>query len=375
MPSRVYVSSTYADLKEQRAIVCDVLARMRYVPIAMEDYVARDARVTDECLRDVAECEIYLGILAWRYGHVPADDNPQGLSITELEYRQAERLRKPRLVFMLDPGAQWSNEFRDSATGEGHAGIDITRFRESVSRDRMPGVFATIQDLALNAAAALHLQAVDARTRVLSADLASASCLTLQSSARSEIVENIKRAITENAKTDVIKINLGHGESWWSTRLHLLAALCADYTNVRQLLFESNGYRFVGMCAPSQARRLLARAFPAVEMAYRDSMLAPQRVSFDPVDDVDKVVDNFSAKMDSMGGEPAVKQWVPPHVVGSWPEVTLPVLDIGESPVTPSVLSALVQRDDPFVVLVRRGVVQQVVDRAALATRIAVAAP
>jgi hypothetical protein len=108
MPSRVYVSSTYADLKEQRAIVCDVLARMRYIPIAMEDYVARDARVRDECLRDVAECEIYLGILAWRYGHVPADDNPQGLSITELEYHQAERLQKPRLIFMLDPGAQWS---------------------------------------------------------------------------------------------------------------------------------------------------------------------------------------------------------------------------------------------------------------------------
>jgi hypothetical protein len=191
---------------------------------------------------------------------------------------------------------------------------------------------------------------------------------------RPEIVDNVKRAIKENNKTDVIKINLGHGESWWSTRLHLLAALCADYTNVRQLLFEADNSSFVGMCTPAQTRRLLARTFPSVETAYRGSLPSPEEVAFDPADDVDKVVERFSAKMDEMGGEPAVQRWVPPHVVKGWPDASVPMLELSDAPITSDLLDVVVQRDQPFVVLVRRGIVQQVVDRSALATRMATAA-
>lgn len=371
MPGRVYVSSTFADLKEHRDAVCDVLTKMRHTPVAMESYVARDARVKDECLNDVTNCEIYLGIFARRYGHVPELDNPERLSITELEYRHAKALNKPRLLFCLDGAAPWPREFTDSSTGAGRAGADVARLRDDISRDRMPGVFATVQDLAVNAAAALHLRAVDARTRALSADLAAASCLTLQSSMKPEIVENVKRAIRENSQTDVIKINLGHGESWWSTRLHLLAALCADYTDVRHLLFEADEYLFVGMCPPAQARRLLARAFPQVETAYRESIPSPEDVGFDPADEVDKVVERFSAAMDRMGGERSVQRWVAPHVVRAWPGASLPMLEMNDSPVTPALLDLVVQRAHPFVVLARRGIVQQVVDRAALATRMA----
>ena len=72
----------------------------------------------------------------------------------------------------------------------------------------------------------------------------------MDSSYRPEIITNIRRAVTEDIKADVIKVNLGTGRSWWSTRLHLLSALCADYTEVRQLLFEAEGYRFLGICTP-----------------------------------------------------------------------------------------------------------------------------
>lgn len=374
MSGRVYVSSTYADLKEHRAAVCDVLAKMRYTPVAMENYVARDARVKEECLRDVGECEIYMGVIAWRYGHVPGDDNPQNLSITELEYLHAKELNKPRLIFLLDPRAPWPDEFRDRDSDNDKSGTALRNFRDSVSRDRMPGLFSTVQDLVGNAAAALHLRAVDARTRAVGADLASASCLTLLSSSRGDIVESIKRSIAENARTDVIKINLGNGESWWSTRLHLLAALCAEYTDVRQLLFEAEHRRFIGMCTPSQARRLLARVFPEIEAAYRESLPMPDPKRFDDsAEDVQTIVDRFSAEMDRMGGEATVQRWVPPHVVRNWPGVNRGCVDVGRAGVTPDLLTVIIQREDPFVVLVRDGIVQQVVDRAALATRIAVA--
>ena len=59
--------------------------------IAMEDYVAQDERPLQKCLKDVSSSDIYVGIFAWRYGYIPndvKDENPNNLSITELEYRK-----------------------------------------------------------------------------------------------------------------------------------------------------------------------------------------------------------------------------------------------------------------------------------------------
>ena len=49
--------------------------------------------------RKVDESEVYLGILALRYGHV---DPGTGLSMTELEYRQALARGKPMHMFVID---------------------------------------------------------------------------------------------------------------------------------------------------------------------------------------------------------------------------------------------------------------------------------
>ena len=84
--TKIYISSTYSDLVEHRQRVYDILRKMRYDVIAMEDYVATDQRPLDKCLADVASCHIYVGIFAWRYGYIPPG---QKRSITELEYRQA----------------------------------------------------------------------------------------------------------------------------------------------------------------------------------------------------------------------------------------------------------------------------------------------
>jgi hypothetical protein len=45
--SKIYISSTYTDLVEHRRQVYDVLRKMRYDAIAMEDYVADAKRLPD----------------------------------------------------------------------------------------------------------------------------------------------------------------------------------------------------------------------------------------------------------------------------------------------------------------------------------------
>jgi hypothetical protein len=48
--TKIYISSTYSDLVEHRQQAYDILRKMRYDMIAMEDYVATDQRPLDECL-------------------------------------------------------------------------------------------------------------------------------------------------------------------------------------------------------------------------------------------------------------------------------------------------------------------------------------
>jgi hypothetical protein len=73
--AKIYLSATYSDLKEFRDAVYDVLRMLRHDVIAMEDYVATDAYPLHKCLADVAACDIYIGLVGWRYGYVPGRDS------------------------------------------------------------------------------------------------------------------------------------------------------------------------------------------------------------------------------------------------------------------------------------------------------------
>ena len=140
----IYLSSTYADLKDHREVVYRALRRLGHDVRAMEDYVAADERPLVKCLADVAACDIYVGILAWRYGFVPREDNPDGRSITELEYRRAGETGKPRLIFLLEEEAAWPRKFVD----KGGAADRIEALREALSDQLVRSSFSTKHELA-----------------------------------------------------------------------------------------------------------------------------------------------------------------------------------------------------------------------------------
>ena len=142
--ANIYISSTYEDLKDHREAVYRALRRLGHDVQAMEDYVAADQRPVDKCLADVAACDLYVGILAWRYGYVPPDGNPDGRSITELEYREAERLRTPRLIFMVDEEAAWPRKFVDT----GEADERLRALRAELGQRTVRSLFATTHELA-----------------------------------------------------------------------------------------------------------------------------------------------------------------------------------------------------------------------------------
>ncbi len=103
--ANIYVSSTFRDLREHRTAVRDALRGLGHVDVAMEHYAAEGRPPLERCLEDVATCDLYVLVVAWRYGHCPSGHG--GRSITELEYRAAGDAGKHRLVFLLDEDEPW----------------------------------------------------------------------------------------------------------------------------------------------------------------------------------------------------------------------------------------------------------------------------
>jgi hypothetical protein len=143
---KIYVSSTKVDLDACRTRVSYVIRRFGDLDVAMEHYAAGEIRPLDRCLQDVANCDVYVGIFAWRSGFVP-DGYTE--SITELEYAQAERLKKPRLIFLLDEDAPWPPKWIDKDR------TSIERLRARVSNATVAAFFKTEDGLAAELSASL----------------------------------------------------------------------------------------------------------------------------------------------------------------------------------------------------------------------------
>jgi hypothetical protein len=91
--ARIYVSSTFSDLEEYRKEVSLALRRLGHEDLAMEYYMAEDKRPLDRCLSDVASCDVYVGIFAWRYGYVYRKIIPRGvLSLSSSIGRRGTRV-------------------------------------------------------------------------------------------------------------------------------------------------------------------------------------------------------------------------------------------------------------------------------------------
>jgi hypothetical protein len=144
---KVYVSSTFNDLKDYRAQVRLSLRRMGYEDVAMEYYGAIDERPIDRCLQDVALCDVYVGIFAWRYGFIPEGYDH---SITELEYRCAVMNGKSCLIFLVEESASWPfNQIEMSAMDS------IQSLRSRLEKEHIVSYFGNADTLAARVVEAL----------------------------------------------------------------------------------------------------------------------------------------------------------------------------------------------------------------------------
>jgi hypothetical protein len=100
---QVMVSSTFTDLQEHRAALIGSINSHKLHANVMENDSARLVDIIDSSLQMVRASAAYIGVISLKYGQTPEcpTRNPDKVSITELEFNEAQRLGRPTLLFLM----------------------------------------------------------------------------------------------------------------------------------------------------------------------------------------------------------------------------------------------------------------------------------
>lgn len=138
---QVFISSTYADLKEERRKILDILLMADCIPAGMEAFVASDVEQFEVIKKVIELCDYYILIIGKRYGSI---NEQTGLSYTEMEYEYAKELGIPVLVFALDESVEVSPDKMDSELEKMEA---LQKFRQKALTNRLATIWKTQDEL------------------------------------------------------------------------------------------------------------------------------------------------------------------------------------------------------------------------------------
>ncbi len=140
---RVFVSSTFLDLRAEREAVRETVLRMREAQFAgMEYFGSRDETTREASLVEVDASRVYVGIFGARYGS----------GITEKEYRRARENGLPCFIYFKDAAA-----IADDGRETDPAGIEkLDALKKELKREHLVSTFGTADDLSARVTADLH---------------------------------------------------------------------------------------------------------------------------------------------------------------------------------------------------------------------------
>ncbi|SCY68641.1 DUF4062 domain-containing protein [Thiohalorhabdus denitrificans] len=127
---QVFVSSTFADLQNERQKVIQALMEMDCIPAGMEIFPASDEEQLEFIKKIINDCDYYLLIIGGRYGTTDSE----GLSYTEKEYDYAVEMGLPVIALLhSDPG-----QIPSAKTDQNEQLAQrLEEFREKVAKGRL----------------------------------------------------------------------------------------------------------------------------------------------------------------------------------------------------------------------------------------------
>ncbi|MCZ6676345.1 MAG: DUF4062 domain-containing protein, partial [Candidatus Poribacteria bacterium] len=135
---KIFISSTFVDLKDYRNKAAETVIQYKCQVLAMEYFGAQPEEPKTVCDREIEECEIFIGIYAHRYGFMPPGEKK---SITRLEYELARKLGKDCLCFIVNDNHPWPPKLI-----EGDKAKELQEFLELVNKEVVTTSFTTPVD-------------------------------------------------------------------------------------------------------------------------------------------------------------------------------------------------------------------------------------
>jgi hypothetical protein len=134
----VFISSTGKDLADYREAAIETCNRLGLVPIAMEFFEAMGAGATDGSKRRLEKADLFIGILAHRYGYIEQGHNK---AVTEIEFDYAGERGLDRLCFLVKPDYPWPPNLID------YPKIELLQaFKDRVGASLIRSEFTTVDD-------------------------------------------------------------------------------------------------------------------------------------------------------------------------------------------------------------------------------------
>lgn len=139
---QVFVSSTFLDLKDERAAVISALLQLEAMPAGMELFPAANDDAWTLIKRVIDLSDYYILVIGGKYG---STDPETEISYTEMEYEYAVEQKKPVMAFLhSDPDEL---KVKDAETDE-QARAKLTAFREKVKQSKHIKTWSNADDLA-----------------------------------------------------------------------------------------------------------------------------------------------------------------------------------------------------------------------------------
>ncbi len=138
MAKSVFISSTSLDLKRYRKVAIEVCQSLGFEPVAMENFEAMGVGATEGSKRKVRESDLYIGIIAHRYGYI---EDGYDRSVTEIEFDYAGERGLDRLCFLVDPRHPWPKTHYDKKNPD-----KLAAFRGKVEKSVIRSLFTTTDD-------------------------------------------------------------------------------------------------------------------------------------------------------------------------------------------------------------------------------------
>lgn len=144
---QVFVSSTYKDLVEERKEATQAILRCDCFPAGMELFPASSKSQWDVIKKVIDDSDVYLLILAGRYGSLGTDDGGNKLGYTEMEFDYALAQGKPILAMLHKDIDSLPARLVEESPKSRRA---LKAFREKASNGRVVDFWVSKEELSAN---------------------------------------------------------------------------------------------------------------------------------------------------------------------------------------------------------------------------------